>query len=180
MGDLQAEKPWRVISDVGIHGTNESPRASYEVLKEKKVLPYSSCTSCSSRFLSLPGNITLIYQFVINCQPNCLTAGAHIPSHFRTILPTIVGLASLDVQGRRLPEDVHTCTSPLSGTLCFAAQWLPGRSVSHAQGRRSRFNLPNDGGYYCASVEVDVPEAQRAEEILTSTVKNIFIGLLIL
>ena len=41
-------------------------------------------------------------------------------THQLHIFDPFYWLISLDVQGRRLPEDVHACTSPLSGTLVFA------------------------------------------------------------
>jgi hypothetical protein len=41
-------------------------------------------------------------------------------THQLHIFDPFYWLNSLDVQGRRLPEDVQACTSPLSGMLIFA------------------------------------------------------------
>ncbi|MCX5809589.1 MAG: hypothetical protein NTX36_09505, partial [Proteobacteria bacterium] len=68
----------------------------------------------------------------IDFKNSTLSPKEMFPStHQLHIFDPFYWLNSLDVQGRRLPEDVHTCTSPLSGTPCFAIQWVPGRSVSH-------------------------------------------------
>ena len=96
---------------------------------------------------------------------NCLKPHKEMfPStHQLHIFDPFYWLDSLDVQGRRLPEDVFTCTSSRYAWMLSTSRWppvsclhkypaegrvAPGHSVSHAQGRCSRFNLLKTANWY--------------------------------